>query len=91
MIINQEYKIWKKESPDFYDFLLMHSLDWPSYTFQWLPESQLREDCTSYYALIASSNVEPEQSQLLKIRVDFPNENKAEAYFKDKTHKITVV
>lgn len=77
MIINQEYKIWKKESPDCYDFLLLHSLDWPTYTFQWLPEVHSQEDCTSLYALIALSNADPDQSQILKIKVDYPNDNKA--------------
>lgn len=77
MIINQEYKIWKKESPDCYDFLLLHSLDWPTYTFQWLPEVQAHEDYTSLFALIALSNADPEQSHLLKIKVDYPTDNKA--------------
>jgi histone-binding protein RBBP4 len=38
MIVNQEYKIWKKEAPYFYDLLILHSVDWPTFTFQWLPE-----------------------------------------------------
>ena len=73
MIINQECKIWKKESPDLYDFLLLHSIDWPSYTFQWLPESEPHEDHNSYFAIIASNNADPEQCQLLKIKIDYPN------------------
>ena len=90
MIINQEYKIWKKETPDYYDFLLLHSLDWPSFTYQWLPDQETHENHTSYHALIASSNSDPEHSQLLKVRVDFPNDNKSEAYFQQKGHKIQV-
>lgn len=91
MIINQEYKIWKKESPDLYDFLLLHSVDWPSYTFQWLPESETHDDYTSFFAIIASNNADPEQCQLIKIKIDYPNENKSESYFQKKGHKITVV
>lgn len=91
MIINEEYKIWKKESPDFYDFLLLHSLDWPSFSFQWLPDSEVHDSYTSYYAIAASNNSDPEQSQLLKLKIDYPNDNKAEAYFQNKGHKITVV
>ena len=91
MIINQEYKIWKKESPDFYDFLLLHSLDWPSFTFQWLPETDSHDSHISLYATIASSHADPEQSHILKIRVDFPTDNKAEHYCQNKGAKITIV
>lgn len=91
MIINQEYKIWKKESPDLYDFLLLHSVDWPSYTFQWLPDFETHDDYTSFFAIIASNNADPEQCQLLKIKIDYPNENKSEPYFQKKGHKISVV
>ncbi|KNC71264.1 hypothetical protein SARC_16200, partial [Sphaeroforma arctica JP610] len=36
-IINEEYKIWKKNSPSLYDMVLTHALEWPSLTVQWLP------------------------------------------------------
>ena len=77
MIINQEYKIWKKESPDYYDFLLLHSLNWRTYTFQWLPQIEDHDTHTSFHALIASSNADPEQCQLMQVKVDYPNDNKA--------------
>lgn len=80
MIINQEYKIWKKEAPYYYDFLLLHSVDWPTFTFQWLPEFEVKDDYTSYYAIIASSSAEIDQCQLQKIRVDHPNEGKCTPY-----------
>lgn len=35
--IDAEYKIWKKNTPYLYDFVLTHSLEWPSLTCQWLP------------------------------------------------------
>lgn len=37
MMINHKYKIWKKTAPSLYDFAVIHSLEWPSTTFQWLP------------------------------------------------------
>lgn len=40
--INEEYKIWKKNSPFLYDFVLTHALEWPSLTVDWLP---FREEC----------------------------------------------
>jgi len=36
-IINEEYKIWKKNSPYLYDYLLTNALEWPSLTVNWLP------------------------------------------------------
>ena len=36
--IMEEYKIWKKNSPFFYDTLYSHALTWPSLTVEWMPE-----------------------------------------------------
>jgi histone-binding protein RBBP4 len=36
-IANEEYKIWKKNSPFLYDLVMTHALEWPSLTVQWLP------------------------------------------------------
>lgn len=33
----EEYKIWKKNSPFFYDTLYSHALTWPSLTVEWMP------------------------------------------------------
>ncbi len=38
-IINEEYKIWKKNSPFLYDLLVTHALEWPSLTVSWLPSN----------------------------------------------------
>ena len=37
-IINEEYKIWKKNTPFLYDLVMTHALEWPSLTVQWLPD-----------------------------------------------------
>lgn len=98
MIINQEYKVWKKDSAHQYDFLIQHSLDWPSYTFQWLPETDASEDYANHYAIISSNAAEADQCQLQKIRVQMPNEGKGkpltypgEKYMELKEHKISIV
>lgn len=36
--INDEYKIWKKNSPFLYDTVITSALEWPSLTVSWLPE-----------------------------------------------------
>uniref|UniRef100_A0A8C2QHW4 Histone-binding protein RBBP4-like N-terminal domain-containing protein n=1 Tax=Cricetulus griseus TaxID=10029 RepID=A0A8C2QHW4_CRIGR len=37
-VINEEYKIWKKNNPFLYDLVMTHALEWPSLTAQWLPD-----------------------------------------------------
>jgi hypothetical protein len=36
-VINEEYKIWKKNTPFLYDMVMTHALEWPSLTAQWMP------------------------------------------------------
>jgi hypothetical protein len=36
-LVNEEYKIWKKNTPFLYDLVITHALEWPSLTVQWLP------------------------------------------------------
>jgi histone-binding protein RBBP4 len=35
-MIFEEYKIWKKNSPFFYDTLYSHALTWPTLTCEWM-------------------------------------------------------
>ncbi|GJE86228.1 WD40 domain-containing protein [Phanerochaete sordida] len=39
-LINEEYKIWKKNAPYLYDVVITHALDWPSLTCQWFPDKE---------------------------------------------------
>lgn len=43
-IINEEYKIWKKNSPFLYDTLYSHCLVWPSLTVEWFPNRDLPQN-----------------------------------------------
>ncbi len=36
-VVNEEYKIWKKNTPFLYDLVMTHVLEWPSLTVQFLP------------------------------------------------------
>lgn len=38
--INEDYKIWKKNTSFLYDLVLTHALEWPSLTVQWQPVVQ---------------------------------------------------
>uniref|UniRef100_A0AAQ4NTK8 Histone-binding protein RBBP4-like N-terminal domain-containing protein n=1 Tax=Gasterosteus aculeatus aculeatus TaxID=481459 RepID=A0AAQ4NTK8_GASAC len=46
-VINEEYKIWKKNTPFLYDLVMTHALEWPSLTVQWLPDNT-----SPYYELV---------------------------------------
>ena len=37
-VINEEYKIWKKNTPFLYDLVMTHALEWPNLTAQWHPD-----------------------------------------------------
>ena len=37
IVINEEYKYWKKQCPSLYDMMFSQGLEWPSITFEWLP------------------------------------------------------
>lgn len=39
-VINEEYKIWKKNSVFLYDIMYGRALEWPSLTAQWLPDKK---------------------------------------------------
>ncbi|WVW86975.1 histone acetyltransferase type B subunit 2 [Kwoniella bestiolae CBS 10118] len=43
-VINEEYKIWKKNTPFLYDTVITHALTWPSLTCQWLPDQTTPPD-----------------------------------------------
>lgn len=40
MVTNEEYKIWKKNSPYLYDLVVTHALEWPTLTCQWFPDQE---------------------------------------------------
>ncbi|ODV89309.1 hypothetical protein CANCADRAFT_3934 [Tortispora caseinolytica NRRL Y-17796] len=38
--INEEYKIWKKNSPFMYDIVISSALKWPTLTVEWFPDRE---------------------------------------------------
>jgi len=39
-MVNEEYKMWKKNSVFLYDMLYGRALEWPTLTTQWLPDKR---------------------------------------------------
>ncbi|KAL3317060.1 CCR4-Not complex caf1 ribonuclease subunit Caf1 [Cichlidogyrus casuarinus] len=74
-VINEEYKIWKKNTPFLYDLVMTHALEWPSLTAQWLPDITRPEGKDhSIQRLILGTHTSDEQNHLLIANVHLPNE-----------------
>ena len=75
-VINEEYKIWKKNTPFLYDLVMTHALEWPSLTTQWLPDVT-RPDGKDYsvHRLILGTHTSDEQNHLLIASVQLPNDS----------------
>lgn len=75
--INEEYKIWKKNSPLLYDLVMTHALEWPSLTVQWFPDK--REDTNKEFSIqrlllgTHTSNVEQNYVLIANIRLPLPD------------------
>jgi hypothetical protein len=71
-LINEEYKIWKKNSPFLYDLVMTHSLEWPSLTVQWLPgvTKPIDKDVQVHKLLLGThtSNDEPNYLMVAEVR-----------------------
>ena len=74
MVINEEYKIWKKNSPFLYDLVITSALEWPSLTCEWIPgvrDVQGRD--VSEHRLILGTHTAPgEMNHLMLANVHLP-------------------
>jgi len=87
-LIDAEYKIWKKNTPYLYDFVMTHSLEWPSLTCQWLPNVQKGSSSSSSnnkqgggggggpqldeHSLLLGTHTTGEQNYLMVAKVQIP-------------------
>uniref|UniRef100_A0A8C5VEN1 Histone-binding protein RBBP4-like N-terminal domain-containing protein n=1 Tax=Microcebus murinus TaxID=30608 RepID=A0A8C5VEN1_MICMU len=75
-VINEEYKIWKKNSPFLYDLVMTHALEWPSLTAQWLPDVTRPEGTDfSIYRMVLGTHTSDEQNHLVTASVQLPNDD----------------
>ena len=72
--INEEYKIWKKNSPFLYDLAMTHALEWPSLTVQWFPDVQTPADrpVSIHKMLLGTHTSEGEPNYLMFAEVVLP-------------------
>ncbi|GBG77620.1 hypothetical protein CBR_g24066 [Chara braunii] len=76
-LVNEEYKIWKRNAPFLYDLVITHALEWPSLTVQWLPDKQ--EPAGKEYSVqrlvLGTHTSENEQNYLMLAEVQLPLED----------------
>ncbi|CAF5225187.1 unnamed protein product, partial [Rotaria magnacalcarata] len=75
--INEDYKIWKKNSAFLYDLIMTHALEWPSLTVQWLPYTSKPDDGKDFttHRLILGTHTSDEQNHLVIASVQIPKES----------------
>jgi WD40 repeat protein len=76
-LINEEYKIWKKNTPFLYDLCITKALEWPSLTCQWLPfkREQGGADYTVEKLILGTHTSDGEQNHLMIAEARIPNDN----------------
>ncbi|KAG4301974.1 hypothetical protein PCK1_001950 [Pneumocystis canis] len=73
-LINEEYKIWKKNSPFLYDLIVTHALEWPTLTIQWFPDKEIvpGKNCSMHRLLIGTHTSGNDQNYLKFAEVHLP-------------------
>jgi len=76
-LINEEYKIWKKNTPFLYDIVMTHALEWPSLTVEWLPDKKVQpgKDYSSQRMVLGTHTSDNEQNHLMIAEVRLPLED----------------
>lgn len=76
-LINEEYKIWKKNTPFLYDLVITHALEWPSLTVEWLPdrEEPPGKDYSVQKMILGTHTSENEPNYLMLAQVQLPLED----------------
>ncbi|RRT68441.1 hypothetical protein BHE74_00031952 [Ensete ventricosum] len=76
-VINEEYKIWKKNTPFLYDLVITHALEWPSLTVQWLPgrEEPAGKDYSVQRMILGTHTSDDEPNYLMLAEVRLPVED----------------
>lgn len=74
-VINEEYKVWKKNAVFLYDVIYSRALEWPTLTTQWLPDVQSLPDknFSTHRLLIGTHTSGATQDYLQIATVDLPN------------------
>ncbi|KAJ3823862.1 WD40 repeat-like protein [Lentinula raphanica] len=85
-LINEEYKVWKKNAPYLYDLVITHALDWPSLTCQWFPDKETPsgKNYTIHRLLLGTHTSGQAQDYLQIATVSIPNRDHNTGHHSDK-------
>ncbi|ORX92984.1 WD40-repeat-containing domain protein [Clohesyomyces aquaticus] len=74
-LINEEYKIWKKNSVFLYDLMFGKALDWPTLTAQWLPDKKPVEgtNLSTHRMILGTHTSQNAQNYLQIASVEIPD------------------
>lgn len=74
-VINEEYKIWKKNSVFLYDIMYSRALEWPTLTTQWLPDVKaVPGQNLRTHRLLLGTHTSQQMTDYLQIaHIDLPN------------------
>jgi len=73
-VVNEEYKVWKKNSPFLYDLVVTHALMWPTLTVQWFPDVQVKENTKTHRLLVGTHTSQSQQNFLQIMQVSLPSD-----------------
>lgn len=77
-IINEEYKIWKFNTPILYDTLLIGAMEYPSLTVSWIPEIEINNGIESQRIVLGTHT--NDQNYLIIAKVKLPHTNNNISY-----------
>lgn len=52
--VEEEFRVWKKNTPFLYDLVISHALEWPSLTVQWLPSTDGQDGVTVHKLVLGT-------------------------------------
>eukprot|EP00158_Paraphelidium_tribonemae_P001711 Partr_v1_DN24709_c0_g1_i1_m37446 putative retinoblastoma binding protein len=89
--INDEYKVWKKNSPFLYDLLVTHAFEWPTLTMQFLPDVTVSGDHNIHRIITGTHTSDGEQNYLNIVSCVIPNSDSTidSRAFDDQTGEVS--
>ncbi|KAJ8572208.1 hypothetical protein K7X08_008719 [Anisodus acutangulus] len=65
--VEEEFAVWKKNTPLLYNLVVCHALEWPSLTVQWLPSSTTSDGAFSVHKLILGTHTSDDFRNFLMV------------------------
>ena len=92
--VEEEFRVWKKNTPILYDLVVSHALEWPSLTVQWLPSEPSPDSDGSFavHKLILGTHTSDDYPNFLLVaEVLLPVDNSTSVESNLENHKIPKV